>query len=78
MLNKKEQLWLDSVQKALNACPVSLKARADSYTIGDADITIFDNDKYIDKGKDVCVDVDESGAKLATLVFPFGVWSTSG
>jgi len=77
-LTKKEQAWVDRVQKALNSCPESLKKRADSYTIGDPDITIFDKNKYEDSGKDVCVDVDRCDAELARLEFPFGVASTSG
>jgi len=78
MLNKKEQAWIDRVQKALDACPESLSVRADSYTIGDPYITIFDNNKYIDTGMDVCVGVADSGAELGELVFPFGVASTAG
>ena len=78
MLNKKEQAWIDRVQKALNACPKSLKKRAESYTIGDMDVTIFDNDKYEDTGKDVGIDVESSNAKLGELIFPFGVASTAG
>jgi len=77
-LNKKEQAWINRVQKALNACPKSLKDRADSYTIGDPNITIFDKNKFIDTGLDVCCDVDKSGAELAELWFPFGVASTAG
>jgi hypothetical protein len=78
MLNKKEQLWVDRVQKALDACPESLKNRADSFTVGDPDITIFDKNKYEDSGKDVGNDVERCDAELAVLVFPFGVASTAG
>ena len=78
MLNKKEQAWVDRVQKALDACPASLRRRADSYTIGDNDITVFDKNKYIDTGRDVCIDVGDSKAKIANIVFPFGVASTAG
>jgi len=77
-LNKAEQKWIDRVQKALDACPKSLSDRADSFTIGDPDITIFDKNKFIDNGKDVCVDVDDSDSELACLIFPFGVASTAG
>ena len=77
-LTKKERDWVDRVQKSLDACPESLKKRADSYTIGDPDITIFDKNKYEDSGKDVCFDVVRCDAELAILVFPFGVASTAG
>lgn len=78
MLNKKEQAWIDRVQKALDACPKSLCDRADSFTIGDPYIVIFDKNAYIDTGPDVCMDVDKSGAELGSFVFPFGVASTAG
>ena len=77
-LNKKEQAWIDRVQKALNACPKSLSSRADSFTIGDPDVVIFDKNKYIDTGRDVGIDVESSGAELASLWFPFSVASTAG
>lgn len=78
MLTKQEQEWIKKVQKALDACPGSLKDRALSYTIGDNYITIFDNAKYNDTGKDVCIDVQNSDAELAVFTFPFEVWSTAG
>jgi hypothetical protein len=78
MLNKKEQAWVDKLQKVLNACPESLKKRADSYTVGVPHITIFDKNKFIDTGKDVCMDVESSNAELAFIRFPFGVASTAG
>jgi predicted RecB family nuclease len=77
-LNKKEQAWVDRVQKALNACPESLINRADSFTVGDPNIIIFDKNVYVDTGKDTCIDVDLSDAELGDLRFPFGVASTSG
>jgi hypothetical protein len=77
-LNKKEQAWIDRVQKALDACPESLKNRADSFTIGDPDITIFDKNKYEDSGKDIGVDVERCDAELGQLIFPFGVASVAG
>lgn len=77
-LNKKEQAWIVRVQKALDACPDSLKKRADSFTIGDPDITIYDKNVFVDNGNDVCVDVDSSNSYLCELTFPFGVASTAG
>tara|TARA_R110000850_G_scaffold146777_3_gene268888 strand:+ start:657 stop:893 length:237 start_codon:yes stop_codon:yes gene_type:complete len=78
MLNKKEQSWLDRVQKALDACPDSLRERADSYTVGDPLIIIFDKNKFIDTEMDVCIDVANSDCELGGLVFPFGVASSAG
>lgn len=78
MLNQKELAWINRVQKALDACPKSLKDRADAYTIGDPDITIFDKNLYVDTGCDVGMDVTSSDAELGQLVFPFGVASTCG
>ena len=77
-LNKKEQAWVARVQKALDACPESLKNRADSFTVGDPTIFIFDKNVFIDTGDDICADVENSCAELGELVFPFGVASSAG
>lgn len=77
-LTAKERQWVKKLQKVLDECPSSLKNRGDSYTIGDADITIFDKHIYTDRGNDVGVDVDDSDAELAKIIMPFGVASTCG
>ncbi len=78
MLNKTEQQWIKRLQRTLDACPETLKDRAASYTIGDPYIVIFDEGKYIDTGTDICIDVETCNAELATVNFPFQVWSTAG
>lgn len=77
-LTDKELKWLKKLQKTLDTCPQSLRDRASSYTIGDPVITIFDEYKYIDTGKDVCIDVRASDCAMFSLSMPFDVWSTAG
>lgn len=81
---KKEQAWLERLEKTLAAAPKSLSKKVCSYTIGDNDITLYDSkkvDDYIaEKGdqRDRCVDVDRADAEITRFVFPFTVESTAG
>lgn len=82
-LTKKEEAWLRRMQKALNACP---SKRLGFYTIGDADISIYDRSREDEinalmetgKASDFCVAVEDLSARLGVLDFPFQVHSTAG
>ncbi len=78
MLTKKEQQWVKRLQKTLDSCPESLRDKAQCYTIGDPSITICNKNMYIATGTEVCIGVDNCGAELATVRFPFQVWATAG
>ena len=78
-LTKEEAAWLKKLQKVLSACP---STRLGFYTIGDAQITVFDLDKQeeidvIDAGF-FCQQVEEADARLGVIDFPSHVIATTG
>lgn len=82
-LTKEEIKWVEKVQKILNECP---SKRIGFFTIGDSDLTLYDNTKmdeimsYFDAGKsEYGGAVEKAGALFdRSLVFPNCVDSTSG
>jgi hypothetical protein len=77
---REEALWVKKIQKLLNGCPSD---RLGFYTIGDNDITIFDNTVFDENDYDndklgFCQIVDMNNARLGSLDFPSGVLSTAG
>jgi hypothetical protein len=79
-LSEEEAKWVKKLQRVLNQCPQSLSRRCQSYTIGDSNITLFDEGVYETSPmeRDVCMDVSDIGAEICTFDFPFQVWSTAG
>jgi hypothetical protein len=82
MLNAPERKWVARLQKVLRDHP---SERLGFYTIGDADVTLYDRDKegaiqaeMAEKGCDFCTAVDNLDARLGTLIFPAIVHSTAG
>jgi nucleoside-triphosphatase THEP1 len=84
-LEKSELKWLKKLQKVLNECPTS---RLGAYTIGDANLSIYDKevyDAYVQanprrqKEQDDVLIIDECGAHLEFLLkFPFKVDGIAG
>ena len=82
-LTKTERAWLDKLQNVLNECPSS---RLGFYTIGDADLTIYDRKKESKiedlqdrRGFDFGPAAGEIGALFEyQLAFPSNVHSTAG
>ncbi|KNZ82452.1 hypothetical protein [Morganella morganii] len=82
-LTKEEIKWVEKVQKALNECP---SKRIGFFTIGDSDLTLYDNTKmdeimsYFDACKlEYGGAIEKAGALFDRhLVFPNCVDSTSG
>ena len=89
LLTKKEVEWLEGLQNYLNTAPESMRNKArskklSSFTIGDYDITVYDEGKcrtYEDdhrEAPDKGVCVFNSGSELFNLKFPFQIESTAG
>ncbi|MEM7975230.1 hypothetical protein Q4R45_19680 [Morganella morganii subsp. sibonii] len=82
-LTKEEIKWVEKVQKALNECP---SKRIGFFTIGDSDLTLYDNTKmdeimsYFDAGKlEYGGSVEKADALFGrSLVFPNCVDGISG
>lgn len=82
-LTNEEAAWIKKLQKVLDACPSD---RIGAYTIGDANITLYDrglgaeiNEIYDSRDDvDFCKAVAEVDAELGLLNFPFPVESTAG
>ena len=83
-LTKKELAWLKRLEKTVNAAPKGIGKKLAAYTIGDNDVCVFHEETYQNQEdldytkRDVCNVVERSNAEVIRLVFPFGVWSTSG
>jgi len=87
-LTKKEQAWLDRLEKLLSAAPKSLDKKVSSYTVGDADIVLYDRAKYekhfeenpvpYTDNRDQCSLVSDSDSEIVTFDFPFSIESTAG
>ena len=86
-----EKKWFERLQRTLDAAPKSLEKKGSnfqlsSFTIGDRDINVYDEEKLRDwqaanprkADGDVGPMVDEAGALLLDLVFPFCIESTAG
>ena len=82
-LTKSEKAWIEKLQAVLNECP---SQRLGFYTIGDANVSIYDRNKE-DKiyqltdneiVKDFGPAVDKCNAYLGEIIFPFSVHSTAG
>lgn len=78
-LTKAEAAWIKRVQAVLDECPSD---RIGAFTIGDADVTLYDRTKEAEIGADSEQDFGKAvacaGAELGALRFPFQVHSTSG
>lgn len=84
-LTKAEKAWLEKLQTVLNECPSD---RLGFYTIGDANVTVYDRskEKAIDdemwgssRSPDFCQAVDKMNAGFGfSLDFPALVHSTAG
>lgn len=83
-LTKAEMAWLNKVQAVLDECPSD---RLGFYTIGDAQVTVYDRSKdkkvydLLDSSDriDFCTAVEKVSAGTGmTLDFPSCVHSTSG
>ncbi len=80
-LTTAEKAWIQKLQSVLDECP---SHRMEAYTVGDADITIFDKNPGIEdylrdhRSSEVCTAVSAVGAELAHIKFPFCVQSTAG
>ncbi|EAZ97242.1 hypothetical protein [Marinobacter sp. ELB17] len=81
-LTKTERDWLRKLQNVLNECPSD---RLGAYTVGDADLHIYDSrfeseiNEILENGKgDFCLAVSDLGAELGFLTTPFPVHSTAG
>lgn len=77
-LNRAEKAWLAKLQKVLDECPSN---RFAGFTIGDPTIVLYDKcfePQIWDSGKEVPQLVDELGAKIGSLYFPFPVEATRG
>jgi hypothetical protein len=84
-LTPAEKKWLKKLQTVLNECP---SERFGAYTVGDADITVFDQvklDKWLETNPalhavsgEFCDQVEKAGAFIQRVEFPFSVESTSG
>lgn len=76
-----EKKWVAKLEAVLAECP---SERFTSYTIGDAEVTIYDKSfepevsELCEGGADVCQAVGKVGCELATVKFPFLVQSTAG
>ena len=86
-LTKKELAWFARLQKCLNSAPDSLTKKVTSYTIGDADVTVYDktkledylnNNPSADSDRYVCTNVEAADSEIYRLEFPFSVEATSG
>lgn len=77
MLTPEETKWLKKLQKLLNECP---SERLGFYTVGDADLTVYDNtnESNFDTGIDFPMAVDLEDAALGYLRFPANVVATVG
>lgn len=82
MLTKEEKAWVKKMQALLDKCPSD---RLGFYTIGDCDVTIFNNDHYDDiidaqdtNNEDFGPAVDRFDAHLGSLNFPSNVESVAG
>lgn len=81
-LTAAEANWVKDLQAVLNKCP---SKRMIAFTIGDNDVTIYDRSfsPKVDEltmrgGTEVGQAVDELGAEIASIRFPFPVQSTAG
>lgn len=81
-LTKAERDWLAKLQSLLDECPSD---RLGAYTIGDADIEIYDtryesqiNERLESGNVDFCSAVSDTGAGLISVKMPFCVHSTAG
>lgn len=80
-LTAEEEKWVAKLGSVLAECPSD---RFISYTIGDADVTIYDKSfeqevsELCEGGNDVCQAVGKVGCELASVKFPFLVQSTAG
>ncbi len=86
-----EKKWFERLQRTLDAAPKSLQKKGSnfqisSFTIGDRDINVYDEEKLRawqeanphKAERDVGPMVDEAGALLLDLQFPFCIESTAG
>lgn len=81
-LTAAEAKWVKDLQAVLNKCP---SKRMIAFTIGDNDVTIYDRslcrqiDELTMRGNvEVGQAVDDLGAEIASIHFPFPVQSTAG
>lgn len=83
-LTKAEKDWIAKVQAVLDECP---SERLGFYTIGDANVTVYDRSKdskiydILDRNDrmDFCSGVDQASADTGfTIDFPSSVHSTAG
>ena len=87
-LTKKEQAWLDRLERTLDAAPKSLFHKVSAFTIGDNYITLYDEKKVdaysktIDTTRGISGDmpslVDNSGGEIREFIFPFKIDSAAG
>ncbi len=81
-LTDAESSWIKKLKRVLAECPSD---RIASYTIGDSDITLYDNsfqseiNALLDSGRtDHSAAVDALDCELAHIPFPFPVHSVAG
>lgn len=82
-LTKAEKAWVEKLQAVIDKCP---SKRLAAYTIGDADITLYDGSRQAqilaiqDANPDMELGdaVEHDHAKLAKLRFPFQIHSVAG
>jgi hypothetical protein len=82
-LTAAEKQWIAKLEAVLAECP---SKRIGSFTIGDPQIVLYDSSMDAEIGKlmdsrdsyDFCQAVEEVGATLCVVDFPFPVHSTAG
>lgn len=82
ILTKEEKAWFRKLQKVLDECPTD---RISAYTVGDNDLTFYDNtkDDEINEAHNYTESefgniVESMGAELIFVRFPCAVHSVSG
>jgi len=88
-LTRKEVEWFEGLQSYLDTAPTSIRNKSrlkklSSFTIGDDDVTVYDEEKCREyeniqreaPDKGACVYYSES--ELFSLKFPFDIESTAG
>lgn len=82
-LTKEEKAWLKKLEKVMKSCPSD---RIECFNTGDPMLNFFDKnvyEKFMDgkdsrDERDVCIDVHNSGAELASVSANFGIVSSAG
>lgn len=82
-LTKAEAAWVKKLQAVIDECP---SKRLAAYTVGDADITLYDGSKQAqilaiqdaNPSMEFGNAVDDADAALAHVPFPFQIHSVAG